>query len=90
MFSMTENSAKLLEAPNNEGWYIVKLDKIDRGNAAGNAAVIRATQDDLGKLAGREYTEQFTNAVRSIIGVKKNAARINALKAQLLGQAAAN
>ena len=90
MFSMTENSAKLLEAPNNEGWFIVKLNKIDRGNASGNAAVIRATQDDLGKLAGREYAEQFTNAVKSIVGVKKNAARINALKAQLLGQAAAN
>jgi len=90
MFSMSQNSAKLLEAPNNDGWFVVKLDKIDRGNAAGNAAVIRATQDDLGKLVGREYTEQFTNAVRGVIGVKKNEARINAMKAQLLGQAAAN
>ncbi|KQS04633.1 peptidylprolyl isomerase [Sphingomonas sp. Leaf357] len=90
MFSMAENSAKLLEAPDNQGWYVIKLDKIDRGNATGNAAVIRATQGDLGKLVGREYTEQFTNAVRDIVGVKKNAAAIAALKAQLLGQTAAN
>ena len=90
MFSMAENSAKLLEAPNNQGWIVVKLDKIDRGNATGNTAVIRATQDDLGKVVGREYAEQFSNAVKGVIGVKKNVAAIAALKARLLGQTAAN
>lgn len=90
MFSMAENSTKLLEAPNNQGWIVVKLDKIDRGNATGNTAVIRATQDDLGKVVGREYAEQFSNAVKGVIGVKRNVAAIAALKSRLLGQTAAN
>lgn len=87
MFSMAEKKAKLLEAPNDAGWFVIYLDTIDRGNAAGNANVINATRADLGKVIGGEYTQQFAEAVKREVGVKKNAAAIADVRRGLLGQA---
>jgi peptidyl-prolyl cis-trans isomerase D len=86
MFSMSERSAKIIAAPNNAGWYIIYLDKIERADASGRPDLIKATQADIGKMVGREYVGQFAKAVRKVIGVKTNAAEIAKLKATLTGQ----
>ncbi len=85
MFSMAPKRAKLLEAPERGGWYIVYLDDIQRGNAAGNQALIASTRQGLGSVSGREYSEQFTAAVRNAIGVKRNDAAIARLRGELAG-----
>ncbi|MFC3581491.1 peptidylprolyl isomerase [Sphingomonas hylomeconis] len=89
LFSMSEGTTKLLEAPNNEGWFVVHLDRIERGNAAGQKAVIDQQRATIGQSVGREYAEQFTQAVQAKIGVKKNDKGIAALKAELGGAASA-
>ena len=86
MFSMTANSTKMLEAPNGAGYFLVRLDQIVPGNATGNAAVIAATQRDLGHGVGGEYVEQFIKAVRAQIGVKTDPGAIAKVRADLLGQ----
>ncbi|MGY4396338.1 peptidyl-prolyl cis-trans isomerase D [Sphingomonas sp. UYAg733] len=90
MFSMTEKSAKLLELGENQGWSIVYLRQIERGNATNQPGIIAATRNDLGKVIGREYVEQFSQAVRAQVGVKKNAKAFDAVKAALTGQSSAN
>lgn len=88
LFSMAQGSTKLLEAPDNGGWFVIHLDRIDRGNAAGQKALIDRMRADMGQLIGRELAEQFTNAVQNQIGVKRNDKAVAALKAELTGQAA--
>lgn len=90
MFSMAQGTAKMIEGPNDAGWIIVKLDKIDAGNAAGNKAAIDGTRADIGRALGREYVEQFARAVRADVGVKTNAATLARVRADLTGQGGSN
>ncbi|WP_326524096.1 peptidylprolyl isomerase [Sphingomonas sp.] len=90
MFSMASKRAKMLEAPNRGGWYVVYLDAIQEGNARGNAALIASTRQGLGSVSGREFTEQFTAAVRGEVGVKRNDAVLSKLRSDLAGSGAAN
>ncbi|KQS51159.1 MULTISPECIES: peptidylprolyl isomerase [unclassified Sphingomonas] len=86
MFSMAPNTAKTLAAPDDSGWFVIKLDSIASGNAAGNAVAIKAARANIGRSVGREYVEQFAKAVRADVGVKTNAASLARVRADLLGQ----
>ena len=86
LFSMAPNTAKMLEAPQNAGWLIVKLDGIQPGNAAGNQTILTGTRNDLGRSIGREYVEQFARAVRADVKAKTDPAAVARVKAALLGQ----
>ncbi len=86
MFSMAPNTAKTLAAPDDSGWFIIKLDSIASGNAAGNDAAIKAARANIGRSVGREYVEQFAKAVRADVGVKTNATSLARVRADLLGQ----
>ena len=88
MFSMAPNTAKTLAAPDDSGWFIIKLDSIASGNAAGNDAAIKAARANIGRSVGREYVEQFAKAVRADVGVKTNAASLARVRADLLGNGA--
>ncbi|WP_314373968.1 SurA N-terminal domain-containing protein [Sphingomonas paucimobilis] len=84
LFSMPQNKAKTLEAPADEGWYIIRVTKIDAGNATGNAAAIQAARQDIGRLIGREYVSQFARAVRDTVGVKTDPKAVAKVRAELL------
>ena len=86
---MAPNTAKTLAAPDDSGWFIIKLDSIASGNAAGNQAAIKAARGNIARSVGREYVEQFAKAVRADVGVKTNATSIARVRADLLGQGAA-
>lgn len=85
LFSMSQGSAKMLESPDNRGWLIVKLDRIVPGDATRIPGVIAATRGDLGRSVGREYAEQFANAVSAAQGAKRDTNAIAQLKKDLLG-----
>ena len=86
LFSKPQGSASLLEAPYKGGWFIVVVDSVEKGNAAGNAQLVDKMRGDLGASIGDEYRQQFARAVRDKIGVKKNDAAIAALRRDLLGE----
>ncbi|USU09446.1 SurA N-terminal domain-containing protein [Sphingomonadaceae bacterium OTU29MARTA1] len=85
MFSMAKGNAKLLEAPNNAGWMIVKLDTIIPGNAAGTPEAVAGARGSIARIVGREYAEQFARAVRNAVGVKTDAAALAKVRADLAG-----
>ena len=89
MFSMAPGSAKLLEAPKDAGWFVVRLDSIERHDAGSNKAVVAAMQGEIGRQIGAEYVQQFVEGIRRQVGVKKNAEAIARVRAELLGQAPA-
>lgn len=88
MFSMPQGSAKLLEAPG-EGWQIIKLDRIQRGDASRIPAAVRAARTDISRLIGREYAEQFARAVRAEVGVETDAGAVARVRDELSGQGGA-
>ncbi|MBX3593946.1 SurA N-terminal domain-containing protein [Sphingomonas sp.] len=90
MFSMAEKKAKMTEAPQGAGYFIIWLDQIERGDAKGNDALIQQTRGQLGQILGNEFAEQFVAALRKSVGVKRNEAAIAQLKAQLAGRASAD
>ena len=90
LFSLPGGGARMLEAPNGAGWLIVKLDTIVAGDAASMPPLVASTRRDLGRLVGREYAEQFTNAVKAEMKVTRNAAELARIKADLSGKDASN
>ncbi len=89
LFSMAPGSVKLLEAPNKQGWFVIKLDRVTRGDASGTPQLLAATREQLRQAVGEEYVEQFAAAAQALVGVKRNAAAIARIKAQLGGGAGA-
>ncbi|WEK42330.1 MAG: SurA N-terminal domain-containing protein [Candidatus Sphingomonas colombiensis] len=90
LFSLPGGGARLLEAPNNAGWMVVKLDTIVAGDAAKTPQLVSSTRRELGSMVGREYAEQFTNAVKAELKVSRNQAEIGRVKADLSGKDASN
>ena len=88
MFSMAPKKARLTAAPDGEGWIVVYLDSIARGDASGDKAAITGVGRELGRISGNEYAEQFVEAVRRQVGVTKNSAAIGRLRNELAGSAA--
>ena len=90
MFGMAEKQARMIEAPNKSGWFVVYLNHIERGNAAGKTDVINRARAEIGQAVGREYIQQFSEAVRRAVGVKKNDKAIGVVRAALTGQGGSN
>ena len=85
MFSMAQGTAKSLEAPRSQGWFVVVLDKLNRGDASKRDDLLQATKTQFKQVIGNEYTAQFINAMKADIGVKRNEDTLTALRNQLLG-----
>lgn len=89
LFSMAEGSTKTLDAGNDQGWFIVRLDRILRGDAGKQPDLVNAVQKEMGRVVGNEYAEQFARAVQAEVGVEKNESAVAAVKRQLRGGTAA-
>jgi len=85
-FSMAQGTAKKLEAPSRQGWYVVQLDKVTPGTVAAGDPLIADTLRQLGLVTGQEYVEEFVAAAQREVGVERNETAIKALSAQLAGQ----
>lgn len=85
LFSMAERTTKRLEAPGNNGWFVVRLDDVIPGALAANDPQVAALVQELGGLSGREYAEQFRRAARAEVGTKKNPAGMRAVRERLVG-----
>ncbi|MBX9796130.1 peptidylprolyl isomerase [Sphingomonas sp.] len=85
LFSMANNTAKLIEAPQNGGWFVLHLTRIDRGDASATPAIVAARRAELGGVIGPELAEQFVKAVRRQLNVKVNEAEVARLRAELVG-----
>lgn len=84
-FSMAQGTVKRLEAPNTNGWFVVKLDQIVPGEVKDGDPLVKSTQSDLSQLAGNEYGDEFLRAIELDVGVEKHQSAIDAVKNQLTG-----
>lgn len=85
-FDMPAKTARLVEAPNRGGYYVVYVNTIQPGNAATDpqgAQIQQSITQALGQLSAQEYQRQFANSVVSALKVRRNEAAIARLRADL-------
>ncbi|HZG07665.1 MAG TPA: SurA N-terminal domain-containing protein [Allosphingosinicella sp.] len=85
LFTMPRGKAKVLPAPNGSGWFVVYLDKVVPGDAAGTPELIEAVKTQFAQVIGDEYAQQFTAAARIRGKVKRNEEALAKLKQELQG-----
>lgn len=86
LFSMAQGSTKLLEAPQNMGWYLVDLDQVETDEIASDDPVIAQTRQQFAPTLADEYRRQLTRAIREAIGVERNEDAIEAVRRRLAGE----
>jgi peptidyl-prolyl cis-trans isomerase D len=86
MFSMAAKRAKVVPVENGAGWYVVYLDTVTPATPLAAQPLLPGTQAELSRSIGEEYAQQFVNAVKAEVGVKRNDGAIAALKRALTGQ----
>ena len=84
LFSLAPNKSRLVAAPDGQGYYVVKLNRIAPGDALTQPSLVTRTQTDLGQSLGEEIAVQFLSAAQAELGVKRNEAAIAAARQRLL------
>ncbi len=85
LFALAKGQVKLMAAPRNRGWYVVKVTDVIPGKVAPNDPRLPQFQQTMASVASQEYSLQLRAAMRADVGVKRNEATINALKTRLSG-----
>lgn len=83
MFAMKKGTAKMLKGGGNRGWYVVYLTDVIKGDASGNADMLKARKLELSGMLQQEYGAQLIAAAAKDVGVEKNEDGIKELRARL-------
>ncbi|WHO40362.1 SurA N-terminal domain-containing protein [Sphingobium sp. AP49] len=82
LFSMAVNSVKTLPISQDRGQFVVQLNAIQRGDAAGQPELLSQVRTQLSDVVGQEYGEQFERAIEKDMSVtRKPSAVADAQKA---------
>ncbi|MFD1103474.1 SurA N-terminal domain-containing protein [Sphingobium olei] len=73
MFAMAANTVKTLPIGQDRGYFVVQLNKIERGDAKGQPELLNQVRTQLAEVVGQEYGQQFERAVEKELGVTRNA-----------------
>lgn len=85
MFSMAENTAKVLKAPNDAGWFVVQLNNIQTPEVDLADPIVEGARDQLRGTISNEYVQQLTMAIRAAQGVEVNSSAVGAVRRQMTG-----
>lgn len=85
LFALAKGKVKLMAAPRNRGWYVVKVTDVIPGQIAPNDPRLPEFQQTISRITAQEYSQQLRAAMSKDVGVKRNASAINALKTRLTG-----
>jgi peptidyl-prolyl cis-trans isomerase D len=84
LFSLPRGKARLLDAGEARGWFIVYLDKIVPGDASKEAGLAQAVKGQFTQIMGDEYAQQFVASMRAQASVKRNDGALAKLKSELM------
>jgi peptidyl-prolyl cis-trans isomerase D len=85
-FSMQPKKARMLEAPNRNGYYVVLVDAVEPHDASGDPIAMAGMRSALQQQVGAEYARQFIRSIRSELKITRNEAAIARLRADLTRQ----
>jgi peptidyl-prolyl cis-trans isomerase D len=73
LFAMAANTVKTLPIGQDRGYFVVQLNRIERGDAKGQPELLTQVRTQLAEVVGQEYGQQFERAVEKELGVTRNA-----------------
>lgn len=85
-FSMQPKKARMLEAPNRDGFYVVYLGTVEPHDASGDAMAMANMRSALQQQIPAEYAREFIRAIRNDLKITRNEAAIARLRADLTRQ----
>jgi peptidyl-prolyl cis-trans isomerase D len=85
LFAMAKGKTRLMGAPGNRGWFVLKLDDVIPGQVDMRDPRLAALAQQLGQVSGSELSEQLAGAMRKDVGVKRNEAAVKAVVDRLSG-----
>ncbi|MBD3728478.1 MAG: SurA N-terminal domain-containing protein [Sphingomonadales bacterium] len=85
-FSMAQGTSKKLEAPGDNGWFLVSLAEIVPGTMSKDDPMFKDAKTQLATSTGQEYAEQLQGAIRKEMKIERNKPAIDAVRKQLTGE----
>lgn len=85
LFSLPERRARVLEAPNGAGWFVVFHGQRTPGNAATVPQLVQTTRREFSATASEELAQQFARAVERQADVARNPEVIESVRGRLQG-----
>lgn len=83
LFAMPAGSVKALAMTGDQGYFIVQLGQIARGDARRQPGLVDNVRTQLDQVVGGEYNDQFERAIEKQIGVRRNDAVLQRVKLDL-------
>ena len=83
LFSLRTGQSRMGAVPGGGGFFVVKVNEITPGNAITAPQLIAQVQGELGRAVSQDYAEEFLNAVKRQLKVKRNNNAIEAFRTRL-------
>ena len=83
LFTLGQGKSRAVADVSGRGFIVVKVDKIIPGNALIQPALIGQMQGELRQALSQDYAEQFLNAIKADIKVRRNEGAIEATKKRI-------
>ncbi len=83
LFAMKKGTAKTLKAGEDRGWFVVKLNDVERGDASTQTELLAARQAEMDGMLAAEYAAQLINAAKLEVGAEIDKDAVKALRTQL-------
>ena len=84
LFSTSAGKSQMGAVPQGGGYFVVKVDKIVPGNAIIAPNLIAQVQSELGPAYSQDYAEQFLNAIKRQLKIKRNSSAIESYRTRLV------
>ena len=83
LFSLKVGQSQMAADPQDAGFFVIKVTKITPGNALVAPNLITRVQAELGRSVTQDYAEEFENAVKRQLKIKRNDSAIESFRARL-------
>ena len=90
LFSLPQGRARMVEAPNGAGWFVVHHAERTPGDSRTEPRAIASVRSELGGAVPEELSQQFFRAVERMVGVERNEQGIREARQRLGGAAEGN
>ena len=85
LFSLPQGRARILAAPNGQGWFVIHHAERTAGDANTQPQLIQTTRTEFNNSASEEMAQQFARALEMRAGVTRNDDAIAAARRRLTG-----
>lgn len=85
LFTMGKGATRLMGAPHNRGWYVIRVDEVIPGTVKPDDPRLPGLQGQLAQVVANEHMQELASAMRRELKVERNPAAVRAVIQRLTG-----